>query len=276
MARTEPRTKRPHVDVDRVRVPAFAVSDDLDPFEGDAHVHRVHQILYAAEGALHLETDEGSWLLPPQRGAVIAAGVRHRTSATQPVALRTVYLSRRLLSLDVSCRVFAASPLAREMILFAMRWGPDRGPRDPLAASFFRTLGGLAARWIEEGRDFHLPTPRSEDLRRATTWLLAHLEDATVEGAAKAARTSVRTLTRRFGDELQTTVRDWLRAARMLRAMDLLAQPDARVTEVALAVGFESPSAFTAAFVAFTGDTPRSYLRAKRRHVEPHMEKASP
>lgn len=256
--------RRALVDVDRVRRSAFALADDLPPFEGEEHRHRVHQILYAAEGALHLETDEGTWLLPAQRGAVIAAGVRHRTWATQPVLLRTVYLSPRVLSLEVRCRVFAASPLAREMILHAMRWGPDHPVRDPLALAYFRVLAGLAAEWIREGRDFHLPTPSSEELRRATQWLLAHLEDATVERAARAARLSLRTLSRRFREELSTTPRAWLRAARLLRAMDLLARPDARVTEVALAVGFESPSAFTAAFVELTGETPRAH-RARRQ-----------
>lgn len=256
--------------MDRVRLPAFALADDLPAFRGEDHRHRVHQILYAALGALHLETDEGTWLLPPQRAAVIAAGVRHRTSATQPVQLRTVYLSPRLLALDVRCRVFAASPLAREMILHAMRWGPERPRRDPLAEVYFRTLGGLAATWVAGGRDFHLPTPTSEELRRATAWLLAHVQDATVARAAKAAHLSVRTLTRRFGEELGTTPRAWLRAARLLRAMDLLARRHARVTEVALAVGFESPSAFTAAFVELTGETPRAY-RARRQ-----SESASP
>lgn len=256
--------------MDQVRRPAFALADDLPPFRGDDHRHRVHQILYAAQGALHLETDEGTWLLPPQRAAIIAAGVKHRTSATQAVHLRTVYLSPRLLAIDVRCRVFAASPLAREMILHAMRWGPDRPRRDALADAYFRALGGLAATWIAEGRDFHLPTPGTEELRRATAWLLSHLEDATVEGAARAAHLSVRTLTRRFGDELGTTPRAFLRAARMLRAMDLLARRSARVTEVALAVGFESPSAFTAAFVDFAGETPRAY-RARRQ-----SESASP
>jgi hypothetical protein len=115
--------RRPHVEVDRVKLSAFALADDLDAFEGDWHTHRFHQLLYAAEGALWLATDEGAWLLPPQRAAWISAGVRHRVTAPRPVALRTVYFGARTLPQPgFRCRVFAASPLLREMVLGAVRW----------------------------------------------------------------------------------------------------------------------------------------------------------
>jgi AraC-like DNA-binding protein len=85
----------------------------------------------------------------------------------------------------------------------------------------------------------------------------------TIATVARAARTSVRTLTRRFTEELRLSFRGYLRAARMLRAMELLAQPGSRVTDVALAVGFASPSAFTAVFSEFFGEPPKDFRRTR-------------
>lgn len=250
-----------HVDVDAVPLEAFGLRDDRAPFEGTRHAHRFHQLLYAAEGALRLETDDAQWLLPPQRGAWITAGVGHRVSAMHPVALRTVYLSAMLANAPPwPCRVFAVPPLAREMIVHAMRWDHRRDADDALANAYFRALAGLATEWVEATRAFHLPVAKTPELKKATDYVLARLDrELSIEAVARAAATSVRTLTRRFADETQTTFRAFVAAARMLRAMDLLAAHEARVTDVALAVGFSSTSAFTAAFTEFAGETPTAY-----------------
>ncbi len=55
------------------------------------------------------------------------------------------------------------------------------------------------------------------------------------------------------------TPRAYLHTARMLAALDRLADPAVPVTTVALDVGFETPSAFSHAFLAFVGETPREY-----------------
>ncbi|HSO00205.1 MAG TPA: helix-turn-helix transcriptional regulator [Candidatus Nanopelagicales bacterium] len=250
------------IDIDRARAPSFGLAEELAPFRSEWHAHGRHQILYTATGVLHLEIEAGTWLLPPRKAAWLCAGTRHRVSADRPVALRTVYLAAEMLpELDHDCRVFSVEPLAREMLLFAMRWDHESDPEDRTAGPFFRAFAALTAEWIERNaHPYRLPTARSPELSRATAFILARLADPIgVEDAARAAGASTRTLARRFADELGTGFREYLHAARMLRAMDLLAEPAARVTDVALAVGFESPSAFSAAFSSFAGESPRGY-----------------
>lgn len=48
----------------------------------------------------------------------------------------------------------------------------------------------------------------------------------------------------------------YLNTARMLAALDRLAVRSLSITEVALEVGFETPSSFSHAFTAFVGETP--------------------
>lgn len=252
--------RRAHVDVDRAKAEAFGLAEEARAFTSDWHAHDKHQILFAASGTLELLVGERRWTLPPQRGAWVRAGARHMASSRTGAELRTVYLARGMEEEEpeADCRVFAVTPLAREMILHATRWGPDGGGGATREA-FFRALAGLCAEWIAAERPFYLPVAKTEELARAMRWIGEHLEDATVEGAAGAAKVSVRTLTRRFEEEAKTSFRAYLQAARMMRAMELLAVPGASVTQVSYEVGFRSLGAFTTAFTERCGETPSEY-----------------
>lgn len=268
---------RPLVDVDAVKAPAFCLADELSPFTSDWHAHRKHQLLYSARGALHLEVERAQWLLPPQRAAWLRAGTRHRVRASQPVSLRTVYLAPGLVRLppEGECRVFVLEPLAREMLLYSTRWGPERPRKDALADSFFGTLAHLLSEWTSAAQDWRLPRARTPELERAMAFTLKHLgEPISFEDAARAARLSGRTLARRFEEEAQTTWRRFLHDARMLRAMELLAEEGARVTQTAYAVGYESLAAFTHAFHSFCGERPRDFRQRVARGAELRSEAA--
>ena len=49
---------------------------------------------------------------------------------------------------------------------------------------------------------------------------------------------------------------------RMRRAKSLLGQSELQVKEVALSVGYQNPLAFSAAFKAYTGQSPTEYREA--------------
>jgi AraC-like DNA-binding protein len=73
------------------------------------------------------------------------------------------------------------------------------------------------------------------------------------------AGASSRTLARLFVKETGLTFADWRRQARLLAGMALLAagQP---ITSIALELGYESPSAFTAMFRRCLGEPPSRYV----------------
>jgi AraC-like DNA-binding protein len=75
---------------------------------------------------------------------------------------------------------------------------------------------------------------------------------------ARAAGMSRRTLTRTFRRETGMSFASWRQHVRLLEALSRLAtgQP---VTAVALDVGYQSPSAFTARFRRTFGTTPTHY-----------------
>jgi AraC family transcriptional regulator len=53
----------------------------------------------------------------------------------------------------------------------------------------------------------------------------------------------------------------WLTEARMRRARELLAHPEIPISRIGLAVGFQTPSAFTASFRRVVGVSPSDYRR---------------
>ncbi len=251
--------KRAQIDVDRVPAANFGLAVDADHVDAGWHAHGRHQLLFAARGSMQLWVDDAQWLLPPGRAAWIPARVRHRVHAG-PLHLRTVYLHRRRVrGAPRRACVFAVDALAREMILHTMRWGPTHTP-DATSRAFFAALAGLAIEWAAAAGPYSLPVARTPELARVMQWTLAHLtESPKVEQAARAAGVSPRTLARRFAEETGTTWRRFLHDARMLDAMRRLTEPGVRTSDVAFALGFASLAAFSHAFTAFTGESPRRF-----------------
>ena len=106
----------------------------------------------------------------------------------------------------------------------------------------------------------NLPEPRSEallSLCRHIQQSLAHPWE--LEHAAGYINVSGRTLSRRFQRETGLRFGDWVRRARLLAALNALAAGHS-VLEVALDLGYDSPSAFSAMFRRVLGVAPSAYF----------------
>jgi len=190
---------------------------------------------------------------------------RHRGWHNQFRVVCRQYASPARISLP-RFRRLAVSPLAREMLLYAMRWNRERDPADSaanqLADPFFQSLAAVCTELAAQPDEFWLPQAQSAELAAALAYTLAHLsESVTVSDVAQAVSVSERTLARRFAEEISMTWRHYVRRARLIRAMELLADANPSILDVAYAVGFTSISAFNHAFRAFTGETPSSYRK---------------
>lgn len=260
----------PKLDLDLVPLSAFGLADELVLHDGDWHAHQRHQLLYSSQGVLQLEVGAVRYFLPPRRAAWISAGIAHRVT-TRAASLRTLYLSPRLVTWSPpECAVFSVDELARGLLLYAMRFGPERAQEGELEGHFFATVAGLSQDWVAKALPFRLPMAQSEGLRNAMRFALEQLHRPIgAQDGARAGGMSLRTLNRRFAEEARTSWREYLHTARMLRAMELLEAPGARVTEVAFEVGFESPAAFTRAFERFFGSPPRDYRKGAEAGREP-------
>lgn len=87
------------------------------------------------------------------------------------------------------------------------------------------------------------------------------LEEIDYEAAARRAGCTLYTFSTMFAYLSGFTLSDYVRRRRLTRAATLLRQPGAKVIDVALACGYQSPTAFTRAFAAQHGITPREARR---------------
>jgi AraC-like DNA-binding protein len=269
-------SKRDAVDVDAAKAWAFGLAEDFGPFVSPEHSHDKHQLLFCARGTMQVSAGSKVVILPPQRAAWIPAGTPHRVSSTTGIELRTVYLARDKVQRRErhGCTVFAVTPLAREMLLYAMRWGARTTGHEAAHQAFFEALVALLDEWLAAAQPYFLPEAKSPEVERALAWIRARLADATVQAAARVAGMSVRTLSRRLEHELELNFRGYLQSARMMRAMELLSDPGASVTRTAFDVGFRSLGAFTSAFAARCGETPSEYrARVTGANQLPHVSR---
>lgn len=223
-----------------------------------AHRHVYGQVVYAASGVMTVNTAEGTWVVPPQRAVWVPAGVEHEIEATGTVAMRTVYLKREVWpEAPTACQVVAVSPLLRELILRAIelqRGGAPDGISERLIAVLLDEIQAA------EDAPLHLPRPSDPTLAAVTEALREDPGDnRTLADWSREVGASTRTLARLFQRETRMTFAGWRQQLRLIRALELLA--DGRsVTEVALAVGYETPSSFIAMFRRSLGTTPNRYF----------------
>lgn len=251
--------KYDNLHIDQTEV-AFCHSGDFAQGAFDWHTHRWSHLLYAVRGMMRVEVADSLWLLPPQRAIWVSADVPHRTDCLTPTHFHSIFFAPNQIVKPMPIRVFDVTPLAREMIRFASRWQERRDPDDPVANHFFEMLLLLCKEWMAEGLTaLRLPRPQSDAMGQVVDYILGGVDAADLNTAADLIAVSPRTLRRQMQREMQTTWRQFLHDARMLRAMELLGTGEQTVTEVAFAVGYQSLSAFTKAFTLFTGERPSQW-----------------
>jgi AraC-like DNA-binding protein len=233
-------------------------------FEGEDivtgwHHHHLHQLEYAFAGIAEVETAHGKYLLPPQQAAWIPSGLQHETTLRRVRSVSVFFESDMLEGPGDRVRILAAAPVIREMILYGTRWPIDRIGSDASADAYFEVLARVVADWLDHETPLCLPTSNDPIVSAAMEFTNANLLDVEESVVCRSIGVSARTLRRKFSDNTKVTWERYLAGARILRAMALLAESSDTVTNVSMAVGFDSLSSFTRAFRTYAGETPTAY-----------------
>ncbi len=223
----------------------------------DAHAHPWGQLVYAASGVMQVSTPQATWLVPPTRAIWVPGGTPHGIAMRGRVAMRTLYLApadddprHRV------CRALELAPLLRELILHIVRLGMLDAGRPEHERLEALLLDLLAA---GETAPLELPLPRDARARGMADRILAEPGGgATLAEVAQGSGASLRTLQRLFLSETGLSLEAWRGRARMQQAVVCLSA-GAPVTRTALEAGYDSPSAFIAAFKRTFGTTPGRY-----------------
>ncbi len=228
-----------------------------------SHCHDRDQLVYASRGVMTVRTAHGAWVVPTHRAVWIPATVPHTITMSGTVAMRTLYLQRRLArTLPRGCCVVHVSALLRELILH----GCSVGALDKT----IRWQGHLIhviVNQLDAIRVVPLQLPNPTD-PRALRVAKAVLDDPSdrrpLTALCRAAGSSKRTVERLFQTDVGMTFSKWRQQLRLMQAMRLLAE-GAKVTYAALESGYSTPSAFISMFRKTLGTTPTLYFKTEAK-----------
>jgi len=224
----------------------------------EQHAHQKHQLVYAVHGVMVVQTSAGHWVVPPTRAIWMPAGTVHWIRCVGAVRMRNLFVKPGISrALPKALQVVGISPLLRELIQAASAvdtpYEADsrEGRLMRLILDELRTVPVLA---------LHLPQPSDARLREICEHLEREPDDnTTLEAWAKRVEVAAKTIQRSFGRETGMTFGQWRQQLRLLRALELLATGE-KVVDVALQLGYESPSAFATMFKRQFGQTPSQFF----------------
>ena len=222
---------------------------------------RHHYLLYASAGAMRLEAEGAAWSLPPARAALVTAGMPIRLLVNQRMSVCSVLFATSVAPAPAApLAVFEMTSLARELVLECGRQADEGEPLSDYRRSLFRALQTTTWRLAETPSPATMPIGSSPGVVRALALIEEHLSESLRFGdLARMAGQTPRTLARKLSAEIGMSWGQIVQKMRMIRAIELLAETPAPITEVALGVGYQSLSAFNAAFRSFTGQTPTTF-----------------
>ncbi|NQD57215.1 helix-turn-helix transcriptional regulator [Pseudomonas sp. CM25] len=239
--------------LDHLPRPLYARSESLGAGSWTTrHQHDWVQFSYAISGVLGVYTHEGSYFAPPQWGVWIA---EHEVVTSMRAEMRSLYVRRDACPWAAQqCRVLEVTPLARELIKQFCLFPADYPEGDSVEARLVAVLLDQLRSLPEVG--FSLPLPRHPGLLALCNGLIAAPDQPqTLQQWARQLGCSEKTLMRLFQRETGLSFRNWRQRMRLLSSLALL-EAGENVTEAALGCGYDSTSAYIAAFKQLFGATP--------------------
>ena len=216
--------------------------------------HDRHQLLLVVEGAAGIENNFGSWTVPAGCASWIPAGTRHAIAPIPHARVQTLYLWRSPAGRGRQpCAVLGVTPLLRALLDHISEREvirDDDGPSKRLAGVLLDQISA------QTELPLFIPALQSPLTQRVAAALQSDPADTPrIRDLARELGVSDRTIERAFVADTSLTIGEWRHRARVSRAIALLAG-GSEVKDVALEVGYETASAFVAAFKRTTGMTP--------------------
>lgn len=233
------------------------------------HTHLKGQLTYVEGGIIFLYTKEKSYFLPARHYVWIPAGVEHHLQHRYQAAIvRNIYFDTATDEENPFYKqigIYPVNNLLLEMFLFSERWNGNIAHQSK-EYDFLNTLKNILPVISETPLPISLPTTDNQRLRPVLKHIIDHLsnDSLSLESVGKATGFTERTLSRLFQANLDTSFFQYLKLARMIKAMEKLLETDLTISEIAYEVGYNSISSFSNTFYKMVNKRPSEFKALKQ------------
>ncbi|WP_087016289.1 AraC family transcriptional regulator [Thaumasiovibrio subtropicus] len=226
------------------------------------HQHAWGQLTYAVTGVLSVNTKQGCYMAPPQFAVWVPGNMQHQVVAQGAAEMRGLYIQTEVLHDQRWQHAFVCeiTPLCRELIVRFCQQPIDYKPDTPQSRLVDTLVDELT---VQRDAHIQLPLPMDKRTHSICQYLQTHpySQESITDLGQKVGLTG-RSISRLFKTETGLTFQQWRQRLRLLHALTRLEKGD-NVMKVALECGYDSNSAFVAAFKKQFGQTPGRYFQTK-------------
>jgi AraC-like DNA-binding protein len=236
-----------------------SATDYPDGWVVEPHRHNKDQLLHAIEGVMVISTDQCQWTVPPKRGIWIPSGQVHSIRCAGAVKMRSVFLQAGLASgLPGETTILSISPLLSELVKASVDMQLTHY-QDSRESRIMRLILDEISLLPEV--PLLLSQPTDVRIRQITSALMTHPHDAsTLNDWSLHLGVDEKTIQRLFQKDTGLTFGQWRQQFRLLLALEKIARGE-KVIDIAIQLGYDSPSAFAAMFKRQFGKTPSSFFK---------------
>ncbi len=225
------------------------------------HTHSTLQVMFSLDGTIAASTSHSEWRAPPQSMIWIAPQVPHGLAVSRPCTVFSMHIANSEGAGLDDCNVSSTSSLVMELVAYLARG--DRASDRSRQACLQQIIREELKKMRFSACKMQLPLDRRA--ARVARAILAEPSDPrTLQDWASEVGACERTLSRAFERQTGLSFKKWQQRSRLLRAVELLRQ-QVPVVQVALAIGYDSASAFIAVFRKEYGVTPGSFAESSSR-----------
>jgi AraC-like DNA-binding protein/mannose-6-phosphate isomerase-like protein (cupin superfamily) len=223
-----------------------------------SHKHVWSQLAYSCSGVMHIETDSGIFVIPPEQALWIPQGVTHQHFCKNKVSYRSLHIDAKFSEiLGNKVRPLSVDPLLKSLILEISNWPKNYEETEQTQRFVLVLLDRLAA---AKSNELFMPTIRDKRLLPIIETLNQEPENKiTIEQWAVKVGASSRTLNRLFNQNYGMGFSRWKQKLRILKSLELL-NSNMPLIDIAFELGYESTSAFITSFKKHLGCSPKRYL----------------
>lgn len=221
-------------------------------------------VIAPSNGMLLVHSDAGDWIVPPTGVLKLKAGVDYALHKAPSVHAHVVMLPET--NGDATAaknQLYRASGLVRELMAM-LGAGSLSGAKHNNRLSLLADLLTEADVWPDSFSFQHWETPADSRVARICHYVQNHLDSPRrLQDWAEELECDPRTLHRLFVREFGIPFVQWRQQVRLMMALQRLGE-GRPVMEVALDLGYQTQSAFTAMFRRKLGITPSAWQGASK------------